>query len=241
MVLPKQGQFIEYLLSTRDERPSSSGRQLDWAGIGNRQTAGGRSHGKNGKNWQSAEQAPLETWMSNQRASRNEGKGTGMLLPPIGPRSVRMNHWNRDAPTFWSSVSCLPPGRLLRQFRRRDSRRYPNSANPAGLCWSLDAMWAWWVQCEPDKPSWTLTQTWFQARMPDYSLNWTNSSTILAGQWSFASTQPKAEGRARWYLTNVLPDRRVWHKAFLGGARCKSVVQTRLAAPKIPRTPSEFP
>ena len=44
-------------------------------------------------------------------------------------------------------------------------------------CWSMQVigsistMWA-------DEPSWTWIQTWVQARMPDYSLNWTTGSNV---------------------------------------------------------------
>ena len=40
---------------------------------------------------------------------------------------------------------------------------------PAGLCWTLAHL----VQCGSDEGSRTWTQIWVQARMPDYSLNWT--------------------------------------------------------------------
>ena len=39
-----------------------------------------------------------------------------MFLPSTRPYSVRVNRWNREAPASWSSVSCLPPGRLLERF-----------------------------------------------------------------------------------------------------------------------------
>ena len=49
-------------------------------------------------------------------------------------------------------------------------------STPAGLCWSSTHL----VQCGPDEPSWT----WTQARMPDYSLNWTaRSSGINRTDW----------------------------------------------------------
>ena len=35
------------------------------------------------------------------------------------------------------------------------------------------------VQCGPKKPSWIWTQTWVQAQMPDYSLNWTKRSSAI--------------------------------------------------------------
>ena len=37
------------------------------------------------------------------------------------------------------------------------------------------------VPCGSDEPSWTCTQIWFQARMPDYSLNWTERSIAIQG------------------------------------------------------------
>ena len=44
-------------------------------------------------------------------------------------------------------------------------------------CWSLTHL----VQCGPDEPSWTWTQIWVQAGMPDYSLNWTMKSSVIQG------------------------------------------------------------
>ena len=37
------------------------------------------------------------------------------------------------------------------------------------------------VQCGPDEPSWTWIQIWIQARIPDYSLNWTARSSGIQG------------------------------------------------------------
>ena len=52
-------------------------------------------------------------------------------------------------------------------------------SSPTGLCWSL----ANFVECGPNKPSWSWTQIWIQVRMPAYSLNWTaRSSAIPRGQ-----------------------------------------------------------
>ena len=48
-------------------------------------------------------------------------------------------------------------------------------APPASLCWSSAHL----VQCGPDEPCWTLIQIWIQARMPDYSLNWTARSSAI--------------------------------------------------------------
>ena len=50
-------------------------------------------------------------------------------------------------------------------------------SHQARLCWQSANL----VQCEPDEPSWTWTQIWGQARMPDYSLNWTARSTAIQG------------------------------------------------------------
>ena len=58
-------------------------------------------------------------------------------------------------------------------------------------CWTLLVIGSL-VQCEPDEPSWTWTQTWVQARMSDYILNWTTMScAILAGQWLFRTHPAK--------------------------------------------------
>ena len=52
---------------------------------------------------------------------------------------------------------------------------WSQDSNPAVLCWSLAHL----VQCEPDEPCRTWIQTWVQARMPDYSLNWTKRSSAI--------------------------------------------------------------
>ena len=35
------------------------------------------------------------------------------------------------------------------------------------------------VQCGPDEPDWSWIQIWVQARMPDYSLNWTARTSAI--------------------------------------------------------------
>ena len=50
-------------------------------------------------------------------------------------------------------------------------------SSPAGLCWSSTHL----VQCGPDEPSWSWTQIWVQAHMPDYCLNWTARSSAIQG------------------------------------------------------------
>ena len=61
-------------------------------------------------------------------------------------------------------------------------------SSPAGQCWSSAHL----VQCGPHEPSWTWTQIWVQARIPDYSLNRTAMFSAIQGrqmcQWySFPS------------------------------------------------------
>ena len=71
-------------------------------------------------------------------------------------------------------------GRLLWGFRGIGRLGTSRGSNLARLCWLSARL----LQCGPDEPSWTWTQICVQARMPDYSLNWTTrSSAILAGQW----------------------------------------------------------
>ena len=60
---------------------------------------------------------------------------------------------------YVSACICI----MARQQRSSTSR----GSGPAGLCWSL----AHFVQCGSDDPSWSWTQIWVQAHMPDYSLN----------------------------------------------------------------------
>ena len=82
----------------------------------------------------------------------------------------------------------------------------------AGQCWSSDHL----VQCGPDEPSWSWTQIWVQARMPDYSLNWTSSSAIQGGQRCQCCLSPTRWWPSRsWglsYIFHCHPPDRTWHK-----------------------------
>ena len=64
--------------------------------------------------------------------------------------------------------------------------------NPTGLCGSSTHL----VQCGSDEPSWTRNQIWVQARMPDYSLNWTTGSSAIQRwqRWKRCSSPPPTEG-----------------------------------------------
>ena len=59
-------------------------------------------------------------------------------------------------------------------------------SSPAGLCW----LSAHLLQYGPDEPSWTWTQIRVQARMLDYSLNWTVRSRAIQG-WQWCSSPPE--------------------------------------------------
>ena len=82
---------------------------------------------------------------------------------------------------------CLPPDRTWYKVNDpkvdysgdfgKEKSSTSRSSSPAGLCWSS----AYLVQCRLDEPSWTWTQIWVQARMPDYSLNWTARSNAIHG------------------------------------------------------------
>ena len=88
---------------------------------------------------------------------------------------------------------CLPPDRTWHKVNDpkvdysgdlgEGKVRHEPRLKPAGLCWSSAHL----VQCRPDEPSWSWTQTWVQACMPDYSLNWTTRSSAIQGgqrcQW----------------------------------------------------------
>ena len=58
------------------------------------------------------------------------------------------------------------------------------------------------MQCGPDKPSWTWTQNWVQARMPDYSLNWTARSSAIQ-EWQ--RCQWCSELIRRWHSRSWRP------------------------------------
>ena len=62
--------------------------------------------------------------------------------------------------------------------------------SPAGLCWSSTLL----VLCGPDEPSWTWTQIWVQARMPDYSLNWIARCCAIQGVKAVNDAAHPAEG-----------------------------------------------
>ena len=50
----------------------------------------------------------------------------------------------------------------------------------------LEPCWTMLLQCEPDEPCRIWTQTWVQAQIPDYSLNWTKrSSAIQFCEWHY--------------------------------------------------------
>ena len=73
----------------------------------------------------------------------------------------------------WHKVNDSKVG-LLWKLREQGVRLDPRLER----CWtilvigSLCAMWN-------DDPCWTWTQMWVQARMPDYSLNWTKRSSVI--------------------------------------------------------------
>ena len=77
---------------------------------------------------------------------------------------------------FKTGKSFVATQRAFRaHFRfRNDTSR---GSNPAGLCWSSTHL----VQCGPDEPSRTWTLIRVQARMPEYSLNWTTGSSAIQG------------------------------------------------------------
>ena len=76
---------------------------------------------------------------------------------------------------------CLPDGTWHKVNDPKIDYRGWSSMNrglrPAGLCWSSTHL----VQCGPDEPRWSWTQIWVQARMTDYSLNWTKRSSAIQG------------------------------------------------------------
>ena len=67
--------------------------------------------------------------------------------------------------------SQWPEGRFIVGLREEGGKRRGGTSqgsSPVGLCWSSAHL----VQCKPDEPNWTWTQTWVRARLLDYSLNW---------------------------------------------------------------------
>ena len=85
--------------------------------------------------------------------------------------------------------SHWPEGQLKVGIKGSGSSDTSRGSSLAGLCWSSTHL----VQCGPDEPCWTWTQIWVQARMPDYSLNWTARSSAIQGwqrcQWCSLPTQ----------------------------------------------------
>ena len=89
---------------------------------------------------------------------------------------------------------CLPPDRTWykvndpkvddsRNLGEGKVRSTSRGLSPAWLCWSSTHL----VQCGANETYWTWTQVWVQARMPEYSLNWTTGSSAIQGgqrrQW----------------------------------------------------------
>ena len=96
---------------------------------------------------------------------------------------LRLCHWFEDHHYYYEVIClCLPPNRTLHKVN--DSKvnlKWGWGEGKVGqeprleLCWSSINL----VQCGPDEPSWTWTQIWVQAHMPDYSLNWTMGSSAI--------------------------------------------------------------
>ena len=93
-----------------------------------------------------------------------------------------IEHWQSNGDTRQSTEktlheaaadSChyLPTDRswniIIVVFYGRGRSGTSRGLSPAGLCWSSSHF----ELCAPDEPSWTWTQTWVQAWMPDYRLN----------------------------------------------------------------------
>ena len=125
--------------------------------------------------------------------------------------------WSIDRTLSGFICLCLPPGRTWHMVNDpkvglnlglgEGTVGTSRGSNPAGLCWSSAHL----VQCEPDEPSCTWTQTWVQARMPDYSLNWTTRVQCYTC-WSMAVVRPpsqKTEGQVRTLLGGTTPGQRL--------------------------------
>ena len=86
---------------------------------------------------------------------------------------------------------------IIEGVYEREKSNMSRGSSLAWLCWSSTHL----VQCEPDEPSWTWTQIWVQARMPDHGLNWTALSSAIQGwqrcqlYWSLTWRRPSLSRR----------------------------------------------
>ena len=134
----------------------------------------------------------------------SNNRNTRALFPPPTRQDLTQGQW--------------PEGRLKVGIRGGERTSSSQGSKPAGLSWSLAHL----VLYEPDEPSWTWTQTWVQAQMPDYSLNWTTrSSAILAGQCPLRAHQAK---RSRKRQRIRQPCEYIYH----GPQQIREVLQTSI-------------
>ena len=92
-------------------------------------------------------------------------------------------------------------------------------SSSAWLCWSSTHL----VQCGLDEPNWAWTQIWVQARMPNYSLNWTARSSVI-----------QAWQKCQWYSS---PTRR-WPNQSREPFDLESTIDIRYASGTNARRPS---
>ena len=87
-------------------------------------------------------------------------------------------------------------------------------------CWTMLVIGL--VQCEPGEPCWIWTQTWVQARMPDYSLNRTKRTNVIQCCQRH-HRPPKAESLSAANLSlifNTAPGRSPAAESILVAASC---------------------
>ena len=132
------------------------------------------------KRWQSCQCCSSLTWRWPSRSRGLFGiksAGHGLLVNVAAPLPV-------GCPAEPGSIlaSSLPKRHCLKSGQRK-----------VGEGWTQAEAWALLViaghrphlvQCGPDEPSWTWTQTWVKARVHNNSLNWTARSSAIQGwQW----------------------------------------------------------
>ena len=83
-------------------------------------------------------------------------------------------------------IQIVPPIRVRKPWQVSINKK-KSTCEQVDISVSLNEKKKWYdrqisahfVQWWPDEPGWTWTQIWIQARMPDYSFNWTARSSAI--------------------------------------------------------------
>ena len=139
-------------------------------------------------NW-TARPSTIQGWQSCQWCSSPYRMWPNWNQEPFGLKSNFKNNarlgQNQQQNNAVDICLCLPPDRTWNEANdpkidyREDLGEGKFGHEPKlKPCWIKLAS-NHLVQCGPDVPSWTLNQTWVNARMPDYSWKWAARSSAI--------------------------------------------------------------